>query len=209
MFRRCDWLDEPQQVYCPRKARAIEDIRWPGSNGHHLCALFNKLVQGKASWPLFLWGRPGRGKTCAILCMVDRVQSAHYVRCKEHVNYITDATYGRIRDDAGVKVSREVAWDRWIRAPLAVVDDLGSSLVKGATPSESYMNVIHELLEQRGTWPTAVVSNIHPGGIEEIFGEAIASRLTAGSVFELYGPDRRKQLKQATAGGQEVIPNVF
>jgi hypothetical protein len=66
------------------------------------------------------------------------------------------------------------------------VDDLG---LRGS--SDSVYEIVLELIDCRKRKPTIITSNRGPSELAEIYDERIVSRLMAGTLIEVTGPDRR------------------
>lgn len=145
-----------------------------------LRATFRLLVTGGAPWPLFLYGGVGVGKSCAVLALTDFIPGAVYLTAAEFVSRHTAAITGR-----GEKIN----WDRMTgkNCPLVVLDELGAR----EKVSDTGYEAIIRLLDARDNWPLVVVSNLDGDGIARIYDARIASRIMAGSQFELRGEDRR------------------
>lgn len=75
---------------------------------------------------------------------------------------------------------------------LLVIDDLGPD--REGRPSEHVLGTLHEVLSERigHQRATVITTNLPTSGIEEIYGGAIASRLSKLHRITLTGPDLRR-----------------
>ena len=53
------------------------------------------LCEGKAHWPLFLYGPVGTGKSCAAMCLSDRVAGAEFWTMPDFVTAFQEVKAGR------------------------------------------------------------------------------------------------------------------
>lgn len=175
-----------------------------------LRSVIRQLVVGEAAWPLFLTGKPGRGKTAAGLCMADYVHGSAYYR---FTRLLKAFEWARTHDDRGnrggvvvkrwrpqstaaderrMKLTEEVLnerqfWTYLTSAPLVVVDDLAT---RGGYTEPQY-DQFYDLLEERKLKPTVIISNLALADLLKVFDERIVSRLARGTIFTLTGRDQR------------------
>jgi hypothetical protein len=174
-----------------------------------LRAVFRRLVAGEAPWPLYLFGRAGTGKTSAALVLLDhcgRPPRENDIPCRDLHDWLYG--YAEVRALAGLRIRADegkfwtagdsggftVNW-RWLLSawqsfPLAVLDEIGI----GATTSDFKLDVLLEVLNARcddPVRPLVVTGNLAPKELESVYDDRIASRVLAGTVFQLDGNDRR------------------
>jgi hypothetical protein len=143
-----------------------------------LIELFHSLVTGRAKWPLFLYGPAGGGKTAAALALCDLVPTA---------------TYATVEDLADATMCQDS--DLWYRAAvkhLAVLDELGARERVG----DLHYNAVKRFADLREMHCGRVaiyISNVKPEHIQDIYDDRVASRVLAGTWFELAGRDRRAE----------------
>ncbi len=145
--------------------------------------LLRDLANGKAKWPLFLYGLPGRGKTCACLAMADITFESYYTTAKQ----------------ATTKMLERVPWyQRLVKErALLIVDEVGKVASPGWLQVEG--PAIKDLADIREHKPTIWISNYKPAEVAERYGDLvegespIISRIACGEWFELTGPDRRME----------------
>lgn len=140
----------------------------------------NGLLTGRLSWPFFLCGGAGRGKTCAALCVVDAVPGARFVTAHQwrDVAYMSDHSLWRSTAP---------------EASLLVVDEVGAA--RDDWDRERW--ALTRLADVRQYRPTIWISNHPPERIKELFDERLYSRICSGTKLWLGGPDRRQAEKGA------------
>lgn len=154
-----------------------------------LRAKFNQLWRAELAWPLYLWGKPGRGKTCASLVFIDHFGGWYYT-LTELVKTVQDATFGRLLNLDGAKIGVTEWWKSWALVPrCCVIDDIGRHVPEKRRDEE--YGVLYAALENRISRPLILVGNHDIESIANIYDDAIASRANAGTILELGGPDRR------------------
>lgn len=160
--------------HLPREFQAVDPT---------LRRLLIALGGGHARWPLFLWGLPGRGKTCACLALADIVVDSCYTTAKMAAKRMLDRNsyyHHRVKD-----------------AALLIVDEVG----KDASPAWLKVegSAIKELADVREHKPTIWISNYQPAEVAERYGDLVGgesplvSRIACGEWYELAGPDRRME----------------
>src|SRR5262249_12878111 len=78
-------------------------------------------------------------------------------------------------------------WERIANAPLIVLDEIGSK----ERVSDHHYETVKGVLDKRHGRPLICISNLNLDEIKNVYDDRIASRLAAGTVFELLGEDRR------------------
>lgn len=168
----------------PNKARAIDQV--PPA----LWQLFRELCEGQHKWPLYVYGPPGAGKSCAALCLVDRVQGAkfwHMPALDEQIRDIKAGTAEYYNTGSGGKWTMKNWWVSFAKLPLVVLDDVGIPEVSSDTQSET----LFMALEAREGRPLICTSNINSADIETAYNSRVHSRMCSGTIHNLMGRDRR------------------
>lgn len=167
-LRRPDLRKE--QYIAPRHHRSVSET------SPALLEIFKGLVSGKVKWPLFLYGKVGRGKTSSSLVLCDVADSAGYYT----VSGLMDLT---MQDP-------EEAFRQWEfirRAEVAVLDELGDRDKIG----DLEYSTVKRFADHREGMPAVYISNAPPETLHKIYDDRISSRLLCGTWFELTGEDRR------------------
>lgn len=168
----------------PGKVRALEQV--PPA----LWRLLLELCDGQHKWPLYLYGPPGAGKSCAALCLVDRVPGAkffHMPALDEQVRDIKAGTAEYYDVGRGGKWTMKNWWAYIGRLPLLVLDDVGLPEVSSDTQAET----LFMALEAREGRPLICTSNINEKDVQTAYNERVRSRMCSGEVYNLMGRDRR------------------
>lgn len=134
-------------------------------------AIRNAYLAGR--WPMYFYGRPGRGKTCAALCLLDVVGGFYF-------------TLDRLAEAAFDPLDCE-PWRAVGQAKLLVVDELGCR----SRDTDREYQAIKRVADIRGRAPLVWVSNLAPRALADVFDDRIASRLACGAMIAFGGPDRR------------------
>lgn len=176
----------------PNRKEPLSHPREIGQVDGKLLGCLQGLASGELDWPLFLHGPPGSGKTSAALALLDHVERGLFYTASAYHKARVDSEFHRLewRDKENGKSG---TWSprgflRYVAGvELLVLDDIGA---KGNITQAFYDSVL-ELLNAREYQPMIVTSNIHLKAIELVYDGRVASRLGAGTVFELSGQDRR------------------
>ena len=177
---------EPRPGLCqlplvPRSVRLLPALHRRLSKVERpLLDLFERLVTGAAPWPLLLHGAPGSGKTCAAVALADIARTAAYLTVED----LCDAVMGR-RADAD-------PWGAIEGKNLIVLDELGCRQKVGDLEYTAVKRVLDIRETQHGRLLVAI-SNVSPESLVQLYDRRIGSRLTCGTVYELTGPDRRRE----------------
>lgn len=145
-----------------------------------LVNVFRRLVAGEAPWPLLLHGAVGTGKTRAGLCLADFADTAAY----HSVDSLADFT---MQHQPG-EVATE--WERLAGKALVILDEIAQRRTNELTYS-----VVKRMLDEREFHAASIavyITNLLPEDLADVYDDRIFSRLTAGTVFQLDGPDRRR-----------------
>lgn len=172
----------PKRVFSretPREIALVDD---------KLKNAFRDLLLAKVSWPLFIHGKPGTGKTCGALALCDFVRSAVYTT----VHDLMDAVFLSFRGSIAMSWKPygryvEIENERPIGSQLVVLDELGTR----ERVSDTQYDTVKKVLDIREHLPVILISNHPIDRIAEIYDARIASRCEAGTIVELEGGDRR------------------
>lgn len=163
---------------------------------------------GHSPWPLYLWGRPGTGKTSAALVVLDHCGQKE--KENDPPSAIRDWMYGyaEVRSLAGIKIRadhgsgfeyfgcspKDSTWqrllDHWSAAPATVLDEIGI----GRETGDFKLDVLIEVLNTRcgdPVRPLIVTGNVQPKQMSSVCDDRVADRILCGTVFELSGESRR------------------
>jgi DNA replication protein DnaC len=148
----------------------------------------NNLPHDQSEWPLYMYGRPGTGKTClAALIYAAYKRQPLWRRADELLIEI-----GTSRADGYGTLKTKLDG-----SPCVFLDDLGVR-----PPTEAMTQALFDLMELRTRRPLVIVSNHTPDALAKIYDERIVSRITAGTTLEIVGQDRRVgQGKRYQTGG--------
>ncbi len=149
-----------------------------------LKAVLKGLYLGNAPWPLFLWGPVRKGKTCAILAMIDAIAcGVIYKREEVFARELNAAMAGELThcDISDTKKTEQQFWKEWTGQKLAVMDELG---VRNDV-SEPRKAAIGLAVDKRIERPTIYISNHPIDGLGRRYGSRIIERLREGTVFHL------------------------
>lgn len=162
------------------------------------------MIAGESPWPLMLHGNAGTGKSCAMLCLLDYAGGEYHTvsgLCQMMNraalgNYSVDETgtrSGVIEGHKDYVHKRTVVlyphqiWARIAKAPLIVLDEIGCR----SNVSDAHYEAVKEMIDIRHRKPLAVLSNLSLEALGKLYDDRIVSRLSAGTVVELAGADRR------------------
>ena len=144
-----------------------------------LLQVFRQLVTGHAKWPLYLYGAPGRGKTCAALALLDHVQHGIYTTVSDLVAKAATVM------NRGPGVAWHLAEPG--KCQLMVLDELGTREKVG----DFHYETVQRAIDIRQGAPLVLISNLNLETLARVYDARIASRAGAGTVVELKGRDRR------------------
>lgn len=143
-------------------------------------------------WPLYLWGTTGTGKTCAAAVAYRLWQpSAAWMSLSELCDILkgfANSPLQLIRSgDHTVEVGLAGFWRRLSNLGLVVIDEIGTR-----DASAHRYDAFREILEIRRGKPLILTGNLEPTSVLlRTYDERIQSRIAAGMLVEVKGPDRR------------------
>lgn len=141
-------------------------------------------------WPLYLWGKPGSGKTSvAGLIYQEATGRPMWINAGKGFRAVASASaepqplwgYGMIP-------LREVEhWLELEERSLVVLDDIALR----DRVSEAQFEVMQEFLNRRQGKPTVITGNMSIEQIAKVYDDRVASRIAAGTLIEIDGDDKR------------------
>ena len=175
---------EPKKRHCVAKVREWRQIKV------ELTAFLDDLCHDRLRWPLFLYGPTGTGKSCAALCLVDRIPGAEFWPAPQFIAHVQAVRAGRVewyKCGRGGVLTERAWWQQVEQMPLLVLDDIG---LREVNP-DHHVEALFLALQARDGLPLICTSNLDEHGIEDSYNARIRSRVCCGTVFELRGMDRR------------------
>ena len=165
----------------------------PGQILPSLRLTIRKLVNGELPWPLLLHGPPGTGKTCAALCLLDHA-GGEYATLSGLCDHLIACQNGRVstyQNGQGRTIWPENVWKVVESSTIVVTDEIGTGLRERPTPFQ--YDTLKKLLDLRFGFPAIFIANLNLEALQRLYDDRIVSRLAAGTVVLLDGPDRRLQ----------------
>ncbi|HEY0983540.1 DnaA ATPase domain-containing protein [Schlesneria sp.] len=135
-------------------------------------------IAGQRSWPLYIFGATGRGKSFLAALLYCR-WSGHHATFVRYVDLVDQAMKASSQHQAG-------PWEMVKDRSLLVVDEIGV----GAS-NEWRTEIMWKLLELRNGKPLILTGNLEPKELAGHFDARIQSRLAGGSFLEVGGRDQR------------------
>lgn len=141
-------------------------------------------------WPLVLLGSVGSGKTCAALCVLDRVDpsSRRYDGLPQLCETLI-AIQNREREYGRAIDTPSWWWRRYRTVYCTAVDEVGAR----DRVSDFQYETLKRCLDERVERPSIFISNQRLEDLERVYDDRIASRLAGGTVLRFQGADRRLQ----------------
>lgn len=167
--------EEPEP---PRLPEGYEDASWGVVDQSDKIKQYVRDVCARRSWPLYIHGRPGVGKT-SIAALIYSAWSLQplWLRADTTLKEIAFAN----NEDAKT-------WRKRIKqAPCVFLDDLGVQ-----SPTPQMLVALFDLLEDRKGRPLVITGNHNMQSLSQIYEARIVSRLSAGAILWLDGNDHRK-----------------
>lgn len=143
--------------------------------------------RGETKNPLYLFGEPGTGKTCAALCVADTCSVGWYWHMRSLVDAKVKAKNGELYI-GDWKVYESDFMDRLAGVELIIIDEIA----KRERASDFEIEILHDTLSRREGRPTILIGNRPPDELSNIYDGAVASRVNCGLCFLVEGDDRRK-----------------
>ena len=155
-----------------------------------------RVTKGWDRWPLYFFGPPGRGKTMAALCLLDRCYLPYqYHTTKSLRDLIIIAQQGRETAEYPYGIHENDVWRSIRQANIVVLDELGVS----EKVSDHHYDAVVGVLDAREFKPLVIISNVTPDQLKRVYDDRVWSRACCGTLvdFSAY-PDRRLAAKEAT-----------
>ncbi len=143
-----------------------------------LVDLFRALVQGRAPWPLYLFGAAGVGKSRAALALCDHIPGAYYTDLEKLVTEVLDRRDGP-------------TWRYLPEYSLVALDEIATR----KTPGDAEYTTLKKIADAREDRPAIYVTNVAPDEVAAVYDDRIA-RILSGSVYHLVDVDRRRERNQ-------------
>lgn len=141
-------------------------------------------------WPLYLWGKPGSGKTSvAGLIYQEAAGRPMWINAGKGFRAVASACaepqplwgYGLI------PLREAEHWLELEERSLVVLDDIALR----DRVSEAQFEVMQEFLNRRQGKPTVITGNMSIEQIAKVYDDRVASRIAAGTLIEIDGDDKR------------------
>lgn len=169
---------DPEAMQEPRFPEGYEDSSWDLVDDSEKIKEFFYQVRDRKSWPLYIHGRPGVGKTS--------VAALIYSKWPHEPLWLrADTTLKEIAFSNNDEVK---TWRKRIKqAPCVFLDDLGVQ-----APNPQMLVALFDLLEDRKGRALVITGNHTLQSLLQIYEPRIVSRLSAGATLWLDGHDQRK-----------------
>ena len=135
---------------------------------------------------MVLIGPAGTGKTCAALCVLDRVAQRRYwtvqTLCEELI-----AVQNGLREYGEQTDRPHWWWRRYRELECVVVDELAAR----ERVSDFQYETVKRAIDERQENPAVFISNLDLERIAKAYDDRIASRLAGGTVIHFNGDDLR------------------
>lgn len=146
-----------------------------------LLRMLTNLAEGRAAWPLLIYGDCGTGKTSAALALADITETASYHTAEGLASFVMS----RSGDES------EAEFERIGGKHLAILDELGTRInVKDL--AYGVVKRFTDVRELEARRVAIYISNLTPDELVKLYDQRIYSRITCGTIFELTGTDRRE-----------------
>jgi hypothetical protein len=172
---------EPRLPLVRRNRRLLVHVRREMAEvDNALVDTFRRLAEGRAPWPLYLFGLAGSGKTSAALALADITRSAAYWTVEGLCSAVLESNPAEMN----------AAWEAIESKDLAVLDELGARERIGDL-HYSAVKRFADAREIHGGRRAIYISNARPEQLVQLYDDRVISRLLCGTKFELTGRDRR------------------
>lgn len=164
-------------------------MKGPGGVADSVREKMAAVATGKQPWPLYFFGPPGRGKTMAALCLLDRCYLPYvYHTTKSLRDLLIVAMQGRETEDYPYGIHENDVWRSIQQANIVVLDELGIS----QNVSDHHYDTVVSVLDAREFKPLIIISNIAPDELRRVYDDRVYSRACCGAIVDFSGyPDRR------------------
>jgi len=190
-FRRHELEGMPEEQ---REQQVLEVVRprYQGARLEHLPeALRAQLTNARETDPVYIWGKPGVGKTYSLAALARKfILEGFDVRRETWERLCL-----RIRDTFK-PTGKETEWsliEPYLICDKFILEDVGTTVSVGRQETDFSLRIFLLILDSRSEdcLPTYVTGNKSVQELEKAFDARIASRLRQGIVIEKTGRDRR------------------
>ncbi len=143
-----------------------------------------EVCLGRSGWPITIIGPAGTGKTCAALCMLDRIARVMNGGPEGGRRYITTADLIlaiNVHRRSDTPAKERTFWKEWKRCKLVVLDEIGAR----EKVTDAHYEILKMAIDYRQDQPAVYLSNLPISTLAEIYDDRIASRLQSGTVIDL------------------------
>ena len=175
---------QPYRRHRPELDRCAELVPPPLAEAIRQCGT------GESAWPLYVHGSVGAGKTRAALFACDWCEGGTaYWELEDLCDTLIDAGKGNywLLCEHSHRVTVRDIWSEWRSMSLVVLDEIGTR----TAATDFRFETLKRCLDGRGDRPAIYLSNIDVDRMRRVYDDRIASRLCAGTVVCLDGPDQR------------------
>ncbi len=164
-------------------------MKGPGGVARGIRLKMSLAATGNAPWPLYFFGPPGRGKTMAALCLLDRCYLPYlYHATKSLRDLIIVAQYNQQTREYPYGIHENDVWRSIRQANIVVLDELGVS----EKVSDHHYETVVGVLDAREFKPLVIISNVTPDELKRVYDNRVWSRACCGVLVDFSGyPDRR------------------
>lgn len=164
-----------------------EFVTWDKVTGRAKLEKWIKSASQDRRFPIFIHGGTGTGKTCLAALLYQTADSPLWRRCDDFLLSLATS-----RGDVFFRTEQAKATS----CSCLFLDDIGLR-----EPTETMQQILFDFLELRKGKPMVITSNHSPEGLTDLYDDRIRSRILAGTIIEMKGPDRRDgQGKRHLAG---------
>lgn len=141
---------------------------------------------------LVLAGKNGNGKTFAARAIFSYFHRGYDCNVPDNFFWNQATLNARWLSDFNEWGDTSYLLDELLRAPLLVLDDIGTR-----KPSDAFMDFLYCIadhrFEHRKNVGTIITTNLSTKAMREMMGDAFVSRVSSGINVRHDGPDRRKE----------------
>lgn len=141
---------------------------------------FNECAS-ENTWPLFIHGPAGTGKSCFLWCLFDIARSPRYYTTASD---LAETTLHRINEFGQVSHFWRVEWPR---KRFVFIDEIGAR----SKVSDYAYDTLKRAIDGRHGLPLVCASNLTLKQIAEVYDDRVSSRLAEGRVVSSGQVDRR------------------
>lgn len=109
-----------------------------------------------------------------------------YIKLTDYNKMLISAQQGTLTWSTGYARTEREVWNDWQDAQLCALDEIGAR----KDVSDHHNETLQACIDKREGKPLVVISNYDLAAISGLYGDRIASRLSAGTIITMMG-DRR------------------